>query len=207
MPAQTLSPQPHEMGGTGNRTRVQDAIPPRRRVSQGFSRSSRQRPDWTKQTPNPHSEVVIFPINTSALTHPPPARQSCLMRDATPERIGVFIARWEKSGGHERGSGQQFLPEFCELLGLGKKNRNNRRDKAPHASWLPSGRIRASSKRMAAISLKTVPRVAPLIFAAMDRHHSAISMLGRQEPLSARARANEKRRAGRPRSPVGPQSS
>ncbi|HSP43121.1 MAG TPA: DNA methyltransferase, partial [Luteolibacter sp.] len=42
------------------------------------------------------------------------------MQEATPEQIDAFIARWEKSGGHERGSGQQFLLEFCELLGLEK---------------------------------------------------------------------------------------
>jgi hypothetical protein len=42
------------------------------------------------------------------------------MQDATPEQIDTFIARWEKSGGHERGSGQHFLLEFCELLGLEK---------------------------------------------------------------------------------------
>lgn len=42
------------------------------------------------------------------------------MQDATPEQIDAFITRWEKSGGHERGSGQQFLLEFCELLGLEK---------------------------------------------------------------------------------------
>lgn len=42
------------------------------------------------------------------------------MQDATPDQIDTFIARWEKSGGHERGSGQHFLLEFCELLGLEK---------------------------------------------------------------------------------------
>jgi len=40
------------------------------------------------------------------------------MQDATPEQIGAFIARWEKSGGHERGCGQQILLESRELLGL-----------------------------------------------------------------------------------------
>jgi hypothetical protein len=40
------------------------------------------------------------------------------MQDSTSEQIDAFIARWEKSGGHERGSGQQFLMVFCELLGL-----------------------------------------------------------------------------------------
>lgn len=38
------------------------------------------------------------------------------MQDATPEQIDAFITRWEKSGGHERGSGQQFLLQFCEKL-------------------------------------------------------------------------------------------
>ena len=42
------------------------------------------------------------------------------MQEATPDQIDAFITRWEKSGGHERGSGQHFLLEFCELLGLEK---------------------------------------------------------------------------------------
>jgi hypothetical protein len=42
------------------------------------------------------------------------------MQEPATEQIDAFIARWEKSGGHERGSGQQFLLEFCELLGLEK---------------------------------------------------------------------------------------
>lgn len=42
------------------------------------------------------------------------------MQEPAPEQIDAFIARWEKSGGHERGSGQHFLLEFCELLGLEK---------------------------------------------------------------------------------------
>ncbi len=42
------------------------------------------------------------------------------MADPSPEQIDAFIARWERSGGHERGAGQQFLLEFCDLLGLDK---------------------------------------------------------------------------------------
>jgi hypothetical protein len=42
------------------------------------------------------------------------------MAEPTPDAIDAFIQRWEKSGGHERGAGHQFLIEFCELLGLGK---------------------------------------------------------------------------------------
>ncbi|MCH7227856.1 class I SAM-dependent DNA methyltransferase [Haloferula sp. A504] len=40
--------------------------------------------------------------------------------DLTPAAIDAFIQRWERSGGHERGAGQQFLLEFCDLLGLDK---------------------------------------------------------------------------------------
>src|SRR6056297_2694202 len=40
--------------------------------------------------------------------------------DLTPTAIDAFIQRWERSGGHERGAGQQFLLEFCDLLGLDK---------------------------------------------------------------------------------------
>lgn len=50
----------------------------------------------------------------AAFSHPP------AMQDATPEEIDAFVTRWEKSGGHERGSSQQFLLEFCQLLGLEK---------------------------------------------------------------------------------------
>ena len=42
------------------------------------------------------------------------------MQDPTAEQIDAFIKRWEKSGGHERGAGQQFLLEFCDLFGFGK---------------------------------------------------------------------------------------
>jgi len=42
------------------------------------------------------------------------------LAEPTTDAIDVFIQRWEKSGGHERGAGHQFLLEFCELLGLGK---------------------------------------------------------------------------------------
>jgi hypothetical protein len=31
------------------------------------------------------------------------------MPEPSPEQIDDFIARWEKSGGHERGAGQRFL--------------------------------------------------------------------------------------------------
>jgi len=37
---------------------------------------------------------------------------------ATPAAIDSFIAKWEKSGGHERGAAQHFLLDFCRLLGL-----------------------------------------------------------------------------------------
>ncbi len=40
------------------------------------------------------------------------------MAEPTPEEIDNFIHRWKKSGGHERGAGQQFLLELCALLGL-----------------------------------------------------------------------------------------
>ncbi|MBN8458243.1 MAG: hypothetical protein J0M04_10440 [Verrucomicrobia bacterium] len=42
------------------------------------------------------------------------------MREPTAEQIDKFIADWSKSGGHERGSGQHFLLDFCDLLGLEK---------------------------------------------------------------------------------------
>ncbi|MBN8459079.1 MAG: class I SAM-dependent DNA methyltransferase [Verrucomicrobia bacterium] len=42
------------------------------------------------------------------------------MREPTPEAIDAFIAKWSHSGGHERGSGQYFLLDFCDLLGLEK---------------------------------------------------------------------------------------
>lgn len=42
------------------------------------------------------------------------------MPEPSPDAIDAFISRWADSGGHERGSGQQFLIEFCELLGLEK---------------------------------------------------------------------------------------
>jgi hypothetical protein len=42
------------------------------------------------------------------------------MQDPAAEQIDAFIKRWEKSGGHERGAGQQFLLEFCDLFGFEK---------------------------------------------------------------------------------------
>jgi hypothetical protein len=42
------------------------------------------------------------------------------VNEPSPEQIDAFIARWKSSGGHERGAGQQFLLEFCDLLGLDK---------------------------------------------------------------------------------------
>ncbi|MDP3849154.1 MAG: hypothetical protein Q8Q59_01530 [Luteolibacter sp.] len=42
------------------------------------------------------------------------------MQDPSAEQIDAFIKRWEKSGGHERGAGQQFLLEFCDLFGFEK---------------------------------------------------------------------------------------
>ncbi|MEO8351924.1 MAG: type IIL restriction-modification enzyme MmeI [Chthoniobacteraceae bacterium] len=40
------------------------------------------------------------------------------MPDPSPAALDDFIARWSKSGGHERGSGQLFLSELCSLLEL-----------------------------------------------------------------------------------------
>ncbi|MEM1058157.1 MAG: DNA methyltransferase [Verrucomicrobiota bacterium] len=42
------------------------------------------------------------------------------MPDSPTDEIAAFISRWEKSGGHERGSGQLFLSELCDLLALPK---------------------------------------------------------------------------------------
>ena len=42
------------------------------------------------------------------------------MPEPTPEAIEDFIGKWTESGGHERGAGQYFLLDFCDLLGLGK---------------------------------------------------------------------------------------
>ena len=42
------------------------------------------------------------------------------MPEPTSDTIDSFIDRWAVSGGHERGAGQQFLQEFCELLELPK---------------------------------------------------------------------------------------
>ena len=42
------------------------------------------------------------------------------MPEPTPEAIDAFIAKWSNSGGHERGSGQYFLLDLCDLLGLEK---------------------------------------------------------------------------------------
>ena len=38
--------------------------------------------------------------------------------EPTTAAINVFIGKWAQSGGHERGAGQHFLIEFCELLGM-----------------------------------------------------------------------------------------
>jgi len=40
------------------------------------------------------------------------------MQEPTAEQIDAFISAWSRSGGHERGAGQQFLLEFCQLLDL-----------------------------------------------------------------------------------------
>lgn len=42
------------------------------------------------------------------------------MPEPSPEAIDAFILKWSSSGGHERGSGQYFLLDFCDLLGLEK---------------------------------------------------------------------------------------
>ncbi len=42
--------------------------------------------------------------------------------DTDTAAIDEFINRWVKSGGHERGSGQQFFIELCDLLGLDRPN-------------------------------------------------------------------------------------
>lgn len=45
---------------------------------------------------------------------------SNFMPEPTPDAIDAFIAKWSDSGGHERGAGQYFLLDFCDLLGLDK---------------------------------------------------------------------------------------
>jgi hypothetical protein len=42
------------------------------------------------------------------------------MPEPSAETIDAFITKWSSSGGHERGSGQYFLLDFCDLLGLEK---------------------------------------------------------------------------------------
>ena len=52
---------------------------------------------------------------------PPPDNSSPILPTSdslTPDAIDTFITRWNRSGGHERGAGHQFLLEFCTLLGL-----------------------------------------------------------------------------------------
>lgn len=42
------------------------------------------------------------------------------MPETSPEAIDTFISKWAISGGHERGAGQYFMLDFCDLLGLEK---------------------------------------------------------------------------------------
>jgi len=42
------------------------------------------------------------------------------MPEPSPKAIDAFILKWSASSGHERGSGQYFLLDFCDLLGLEK---------------------------------------------------------------------------------------
>jgi len=44
------------------------------------------------------------------------------MPEPSAAEIDLFVEKWAESGGHERGAGQPFLMEFCELLGLDRPN-------------------------------------------------------------------------------------
>jgi hypothetical protein len=54
------------------------------------------------------------------LTATAPRIHSNPMPEPTAEAIAAFISKWAISGGHERGAGQYFMLDFCDLLGLEK---------------------------------------------------------------------------------------
>jgi hypothetical protein len=56
----------------------------------------------------------------AALTPQASITHLSLMPEPSPEAIDSFISKWSHSGGHERGSGQYFVLDLCDLLRLEK---------------------------------------------------------------------------------------